>query len=44
MILIEHARFSTPGGGYINESTVVVQREQSAGTGADPSGSSADWR
>jgi hypothetical protein len=31
-VAIEHARFSTPDGGYINGSTVVVRRERSAVT------------
>jgi hypothetical protein len=29
-VVIEHARFSTPDGGYINGSSVVVRRERSA--------------
>ncbi len=31
-VAIEHARFSTPEGGYINGSTMVVRRERSAAT------------
>jgi hypothetical protein len=29
-VAVEHARFPTPGGGYINASTMVVRRERLA--------------